>query len=99
MERIIEISFHRSSPFFVLWGGGFALHCRCPIFLGGKMKKSCIFCEYRHGCLEDNLKTCKNFTIGKCYTCEKYINKIPCKNIGSFFPSGENCTEYKKEKY
>lgn len=54
-----------------------------------KMKKSCIFCEYRHGCLEDNQETCK-----------KYINKIPCKNIGAFFPSGENCSEYKKmEEY
>ena len=64
------------------------------------MKKSCIFCEYRHGCLEDSKETCKNFTIGKCYTCKKYINKIPCKNIGAFFPSGENCSEYKKmEEY
>lgn len=59
--------------------------------------ENCIFCEYRHGCLEDDVKNCKNFIPGKCYTCKKYINKIKCKNIEAFFPSGINCEEYEKE--
>ncbi len=69
---------------------------------GHEIKKTCIYCNFRHSCDKSEneiekvfeTKNCNDFIPGKCFTCKDFLAGVNRNCDDVFYPQG--CKNYKK---